>query len=295
MTWLLNKIPRIAHFYWGNKKMPFVRYLAMYSFSKFNPDWQIILHQPSVLADDFIKTWKTGEHSNTHKIDTVDYTDWLKNIPNLTVRSWDIEFLGGNQVNEIFRSDILRWHLLSEFGGLWSDNDILYLKPISNIYINSEVYKNIETVYCFPAKVEGFGSYSIGFLMSSVGNRHYKNLSERARTAYNPDVYQSVGRDLMGNYSKDTGELFINSTELDHNLKPEVVYPYNWITIKNVYSFLPEFEREARAGALPKDTIGLHWYAGDEVSGQMSSLLDHENYSYISCLFTKLIERVLGS
>jgi hypothetical protein len=295
MSWKLSKIPQIAHFYWGNTKLPFVRYLALYSFSKFNPDWQIILHCPDKPSDEFVKTWTTGEHGSKARVeDVADYTDQLKNIPNLRVVTWNTKFLGGDKVNEIFRSDILRWHLLSEFGGLWSDNDILYLKPMNELYINTDANKETETVYCFPYNVEGFGTYAIGFLLSSIGNKHYRNLSERARTAYNPEVYQSVGRDLMGNYAKETGTLF-NSTDLDHNLKPEVVYPYNWITIRNVYSFLPEFQREARANALPKDTIGLHWFAGDEVSGQMSSLLDHTNYQFVSCLFTKLIEMVMNT
>ena len=43
-------IPKIAHFYWGNEILPFLRYITIYSFSILNPDWEIKLYLPTKIS-----------------------------------------------------------------------------------------------------------------------------------------------------------------------------------------------------------------------------------------------------
>ena len=57
----------------------------------------------------------------------------------------------------VFKSDFLRWHVLSTIGGGWSDMDILYIKPITTL----ELTDNIDTVIC-----HGEFNHIIGFLLS---------------------------------------------------------------------------------------------------------------------------------
>src|SRR5690606_28717819 len=116
--WSLSQIPKIAHFYWGNKQMPFMRYLSLYSFSKLNPDWEIKLHVPTLRKEHLDVTWKTHEHrGGDHSIfEFTDYTNRVSELDNLSVIEHD--FVDKNCLNEVFKSDILRWMLLGTCGGV---------------------------------------------------------------------------------------------------------------------------------------------------------------------------------
>ena len=46
MRWYLERIPRVAHFYWGHDYMPWVRWLTLKTFRHHNPDWGMVLWQP---------------------------------------------------------------------------------------------------------------------------------------------------------------------------------------------------------------------------------------------------------
>ena len=67
--WHLSKIPKIAHFYWGNKVLPYLRYLTLYSFKKYNPDWVVNLYIPKFLQPEM--SWNGREHK--FPIDCKDY------------------------------------------------------------------------------------------------------------------------------------------------------------------------------------------------------------------------------
>ena len=41
-----------------------------------------------------------------------------------------------NDMPEVHKSDFLRLELLSTIGGLWSDMDIIYFKPMNSLYFN---------------------------------------------------------------------------------------------------------------------------------------------------------------
>lgn len=292
MTWHLENIPKVAHFYWGNKVMPFMRFMSINSFTKLNPDWTVLLHRPSVLADGLIATWKTGEHSGGSAIENVvDYTEEIWLLPRVNVERWDVAELGGDGVSEVFRSDLLRWRLLHERGGLWSDADILYLKPMDELYLNNERrYHDVETVYCCPPG-KGMGAFLIGFMLGSCGNVHFKRLSELAKTSY-PLKYQSIGRDLIRSYSVRNAVLEV-SIGTEHNLRADVVYPFDWRTIGQVHERRMQNEIEFMLRELPQETIGLHWYAGDSRSSRMAKTWTRESYGDEQCLLSRLVGDVL--
>ena len=61
--WHLTNIPKIVHFYWGNEKLSYLRYMSVYSFRKLNPDWKIKIHVPGALSM-IAPTWGSNEQKN---------------------------------------------------------------------------------------------------------------------------------------------------------------------------------------------------------------------------------------
>jgi hypothetical protein len=242
MNWKLN-IPKIFHIYWGGGVMPYLRFLTVKSFMKYNPDWKIMFWYPRYPSSH--TTWPTGELC--YPVDCDDYTSEILKLPIMTT-AVDFNEIGfKNTATEVHKSDFLRLHLLTTFGGVWSDMDILYFKPINNLSVNIIENKNIETFVC----ISGYG-HSIGFLMSQPRNKFFETLLNIIKSRPDPKDYQVIGPTLYNEYFRDINKIIQLSSVI--NLSMNVVYSHNATSIPDFLSDIsPRFTDES---------IGAHWYAG---------------------------------
>jgi len=125
--WQLKHIPQHIHFYWGGKKLSYLRYLSIQTFQRLNPNWKISLHVPQVLSQ-AKPLWDTMQQKNS-----CIGQDYLDQLTDVDVVVHDFANYGfDNQAHEVHKSDFLRWRLLATEGGVWSDIDILYCRPMSD-------------------------------------------------------------------------------------------------------------------------------------------------------------------
>jgi len=243
MEWNLN-IPKILHLYWGGGVMPYIRYLTIKSFMDHNPDWKIMLSYPKYPNRNI--TWITGEQNNNLQCD-----DYFHKALELPIEKIEVNFEDygvNNNISEVHKSDFIRLSRLSTIGGLWSDMDIIYFKPMSSLYFNTIENSKIETVYC-----NHIYGHSIGFLMGSENNKFFSRLMALTFVEFNPHQYQSIGS-LTYNKYYPTFESINNITPAI-NMSMDVVYSYNAGDIPSIiYDNKNKFT---------EDSIGIHWYAGD--------------------------------
>ena len=112
----MKSMPKVCYLYWGGGIFSYLRYLTVHTFRKFNPDWKIQMCVPKIPSKEGF-SWKT--HEQKYSVEGKDYFNLL---PELGVEIHRIDFnqLGVSpQTSEVFKSDILRWNLLSEKGGFW--------------------------------------------------------------------------------------------------------------------------------------------------------------------------------
>jgi hypothetical protein len=261
----MNKIPKIAYFYWGAPVLPYLRYMCLKSFIQYNPDWQVILIVPAELTTGV--TW--GTHENEEPINTTDYMDRLQDL-NIDVRPFSMEPIGfSDDLPEVVKSDLIRLYLLSTTGGLWSDNDILYIKPLSNTLQET----NCTSYFCYrrggvtqdDTPKNGCLYHSIGFLMSEPEGLEFKNLFAGAANIINTELYQSVGSPYYGQMvNMDNPNIF--------NIDINMVYP----------SRAPQSMFESPAGhhiyEIRNLTIGWHWYGGHPTAGKFQNLMTETTY-----------------
>ena len=145
MTWNLTKIPKVAHFFWDGKPLSFLRWASINSFSVLNPEWTLVFH---MTKDDVKAQWLSHENKQTN---CADYRDWLSKLPNLEIVEEDA-FAGMHGVHQ---SDLLRTKYLSDDGGLWSDADIIYHKPMSALECNLPTYADRDCGLCWSSRQEG--------------------------------------------------------------------------------------------------------------------------------------------
>jgi len=272
-------VPKQVFFYWGGSVLPYLRYMALYSFRKYNPDWRMVLYVPKDLTT--TQSWATFE--NKEGLDTEDYMDRLENL-GVHVAPFDMEAIGfSNDLPEVIKSDIIRLYLLSTVGGLWSDSDILYFRPLTAVLRET----NHTAFFCYrrggptqdPTPANGPPYHSIGFLAGAPGNRHYTKLFELARNYINLTQYQSVGSPFYKTViDMEASDVF--------NFDINLVYPSR--AVPGMYS-----NAEYYATQIRKETIGWHWYAGHPDAGHLQNVVTEKTYHQFDNVFCWAIGKIL--
>lgn len=260
--WHLNNINKIVYLYWGrNKPLSYLRFKTVESLSKLNPDWKIKVFYPVQICE--VETWSSHEQKY-HSHVVPDYFSYLSKFSNVEVESFDMESIGfSNDISEVHKSDIIRLYLLKEFGGVWSDFDIFYTRPLSFADFNRQENKDKESFICYHHSYN-----SVGFLASKKGSNLFNDLFKALKYNAHKNTYQSLGRDLFKDVLNDwyvdcDDEKTFENTGI-HNIKFETVYPYTWNKTDIIFS--DEFE-------MPVESIGVHWYAGSKKSAEIEENL----------------------
>jgi len=274
----MRNIPKVAYFYWGGKVLPYLRYMSLYSFKKYNPEWTIKLYVPIKLT--IHTSWNTCE--NKEELNTKDYIDKLSDIKGIDIIPFDMESIGySNDLPEVIKSDIVRLYVLHTYGGLWSDSDILFFKPINHVFKDDDSL----AYFCYrrggPTQ-EGIESngpeyHSIGFLMGAKDNPYFQLLYEKVKDYLNVNEYQSAGSPFY----KDV--ININSSQI-YNIPIDVVYP----------SRSPQLMFSTSAHRMKKQlipiTIGYHWYCGFPECGHYQNIYTEHTYKKYDNVITHLLK-----
>jgi hypothetical protein len=253
-------IPRVLFLYWGGRKLSWLRYLTVVSFAKHNPDWSIKVYYPT--QPTVGNSWTTDEQ--IVKYTGEDYFDKLSEYAELI--PFDMAELGlGNDRAEVHKSDLFRLWALVKYGGVYSDFDILYTKPMPDI-------SKKKSLYCHHPD----NHYAIGLLACGAGDSNFNGLLELGKLATG-DKYQALGSTLW--------EKGLENVKLDGwNIPESLIYSHNWYGAEELFT---------EQGKLPKDAIGIHWYGGSITSGNWENLLNEERYTDYESTICDIIKDIL--
>ena len=275
-------------FYWGNEEMSWLRYMTLYSFRVLNPDWDITLYRDKTPVKH--RPWQNPDEQDFFNFRGEDYAPKIDAL-GINVKDWNPRELtveerldlanstGGIDLEEAavpaeagpsHRSNFFKWHMLGTQGGVYSDMDILFTRPISQFW---ETYKEYDTVLTWDG-----GYFLIGFMASSGSNEVFQSAYKSAHRIFNPKVYQGVGQmavfDSIGCEFGDLGSASAMQKKYPNNtigfFPMDTVYPYRYFQMQEIFRKLNK--------SLPEDCIGLHWFAGQELSQRANNSLHSSNY-----------------
>ena len=269
--WHLTKIPKVMHVYFGGR-MPWIRYLTIATFKKHNPDWRVKFYYPDVVNP--TKPWNTPEHK--YEDDYEDFGHLAKTTADEAIMI-DTAKMFGVSIPEVHRSDFLRWHLLSTEGGLWSDMDIVYFKPISEVLFNTPGNAHIDTCIC----MNHYG-HSVGFLLASPNNLFFSEIKNKSKINQTGDSYQYMGATLCNRILPIKQEKEKEKVRRPHH-RPHHRYDTHrektWVLTDNIYNipmdvvYAYDAERmnhlftKTDKSRFLQNSIGCHWYAGSAFAG----------------------------
>lgn len=278
--WYLKKIPKVVHFYWGSHMLSYLRYLTLVTFRKQNPDWLIKFYYPK-------QTYAGGPVWNqgyAEEVKGIDYRDRIKEIPYVEMIELDFDALGIGYVPDVFRSDIWRLKLLATEGGLYSDMDILYFKPMQSALFNLPRSEEIDTVISYNAPKR---HYSIGFLMAAPGNEFYDALYKASlKKMQREGEYQHIGVALWHAYAPNPDAIEAKHLKLKlYDIEMWLVYSINSFQITQIIDKNVELS--------DKETIGLHWYGGHPRCIHWENLITENNLNEFNNTLVSTVRRAL--
>ena len=242
------EVPKVAHFYWGGGKLIYMRYLTITTFIKYNPDWQVIFWYPKNHNKNRVWGVEPGNDSINEKL----CKDYFPNVMSLPITKQSIDFFSLGMTDntaEVHKNDYIRINVLNLYGGIWSDMDIIYFKPLDQLKANNKENKNKEVFVC----ISDYG-HSTGFNMAIKESRFYSKLNEMLKYEYKPYEYQCWGPDIYNKFFKT-----MNSIPGGFNLSMDVVYAHDCHHVKELFGKKSKFTDES---------IGCHWYGGNSIWGR---------------------------
>lgn len=253
------RIPKVLHLYWDGSSMSFLQYLTVKSFLKHNQGWKIKLYVPALRNE--LRTWESFEQKDPYL--GKNYFDRVLDM-DIEIISVDLQEKGfRNDVPEVVKSDYLRYRILGEEGGYWSDFDVLFFNSIQSLYDGDDPFpvygdsRNIDTILC-PVMANGvIRYYTIGFLASSPENPFFSDLADACSEHLDLKNYQSIGVNMIKKIYPDIRDIKTKyQDEVNLLVLPHQIYlPLEYNQTGTIFEHGGEC-------IFPKFTIGIHWFNG---------------------------------
>lgn len=264
--------------YWGgSSNMPKLMVFTVISFHRLNPDWEIIIYRTKQTDNDLGKS--PYDYSYTGK----DYFYLIQAMDFVKIITIDVVECGINKdAHSILGSDIFRTKILFENGGLYSDMDVIWLKPMSELvnvdYIGDP--QDFECSVCYFNQVSGH--HTISNLIAEAGSPFLWSVIE-SQNRVKPPYRDCDFSTFLLNEKYPTLDVITSQYPRVLALKYETFYPYSTFDMDRL------FVHEDLTPLNNKNVMGIHWFNGNRLSKQyinqkrfadcsMTSILKKEGY-----------------
>jgi hypothetical protein len=274
----MRGIPKICRLYWGGSgPMAQLMVFTILSFHKYNPDWEIIVYRTKQTSEEL------GVNTYVPVYNGKDYFEHIEKLPYVKIKIIDVADYGINKdAHSILGSDIFRMNVLYKEGGLYSDFDVIWLKPVEEI-MNVDCIgnpKGFSTTVCYFNFTEGH--HSVSNILSQSKSLFLLSVIESQKKVRKPYSHMSFSTSLLNKkYPKLQDIINVYSDVLA--LKYKTFYPYSIFNLEELY-----LENNLEP-INDKDVLCVHWFNGHELSQgyinegfgrncSMTSILKREGY-----------------
>lgn len=205
-----TKIPHIIHYCWfGNNPKPKLILKCIDSWKKFHPDWEI-------------REWNENNYDVTKN-------DYIKEA--YAQKKW------------AFVCDFARFDILNEYGGVFLDTDVEFLRSIPNEFLNHEAFAGFETQ----------NTVNPGLIFASIQEHPI------LKSIIEDYSHKKFGELIDGKRIENIVDI-VTKVLLDHGLTPD-----NSFQIVDGIAIYPNsifccFNHETQHFETTEDTVSVHHY-----------------------------------
>ena len=236
--------------------------MTLVSFRRHHPDWEMVLVTCNEKSLD--PAWSDTGIRQKYYYDGYDY---MAHAEEYVDRVWTFDFepllKGKKGIHDVHRADMIRYYLMYNHGGVWSDMDVIYIGSLEKINLpeNTDI-----TTVLFPL----YGHHTIGHLISSKGNPFYKTIHEKSHECLSPEHYQAAGSNIFNHHYLPLEIINEKHPDLVHvNLPYNTFYPFSPLWVQNIYSHPASTDLSAIPDGVTDNTVAIHWYGGHPATEHM--------------------------
>ena len=274
------KIPKELHLYWGGSNMSELQTFTVKTFHKLNPDWGINVYIP--------KQRYTGSSEYVPEYIGMDYFHLVREMKYVSIVTVNLDDYNiRRDLHDILCSDIFRYHILYNVGGVWSDFDIIWLKPMEHFrnieYYGDTLINNVSTVVSFVRGTHGV--HSIGIMIHRKHDPYILSLIEATMRVKPPYGHEAFGSAMINKCYPTLDSLSVFDGVIGARF--ETYYPYN---IHPPKSTIGKLYNGNDLSCINNNVMCVHWYNGHKLSKQyinndgfnrdcsMTTILKNEGY-----------------
>ena len=252
----MKNVPKKLHLYWDRSPMSELQTFTPSSFHKQNPDWEINVYVPERAYNGPAKY--IPSYIGTDYFYLVEEMDYVNIIP-IHLSDYNIN----PNLHDILRSDIFRYNILYEVGGVWADFDIVWIKPMEH-FRNIEYHGDtpIDDVNAIVSFISGTtGGHSIGVLIHCKHDKYVKSLIEFTKQVKPPYSHEIFGASMLNAHypTLESIQKFDNVIGARfETYYPYIIHPPNK-TIQNLYL-------RNDLSCINNNVLCVHWYNGHVLS-----------------------------
>lgn len=262
--------------------MSFLRYVSIFSFKKLNPDWNVTVIRRRNPSETKCDSW--NEKPDFLHFKGKDYANKLNNLDVNVLWLEDIyPEISTLKLPELHMGDLMQWRVLNDVGGVFSDTDILYFKPM-----DFEKIKNIDI-----GLVSFNGNPKPGYIPTSfvIGrpNQFFSVLCEKAKDIDYSD-WEAAGTSLIHRVFGDFNS--VKDAFPDKNVQridSKLFFPFSETDYPFVQYFSLMFFENI---PMPEQSIGIHWYGSSRISQFFNNSINSENYTKQNNTICNLIKQL---
>ena len=236
--------PKNLHLYWDGSPLSFLNLMTILSFNKFHTGWDILIHMPIIKTDE----------KRLKKYEGKDYFQKIKSIQNVSIKLVYFNEIGfTNDAPEVIKSDYLRYYVLTKYGGVWSDFDIIY---ISNL--EEKILSENESVLF----IDNIGSYKyfpIALFLAKPNNKLFDYILKQINQSFEYNSNSNIDYQVIGSLLFKS--LFIDNTKNINLFDVEILNANYYLPINSSEIHLLLGGQKIK---LPSNTFGIHWFNGDQ-------------------------------
>lgn len=263
---------KTCYFYWDASPMALLQTFGVISFHKYNPDWGIVVcvtrQRDQFKPNTYTRTYTGPDYF--HLIANLDYVE----IREIDIRDYDLP----TDASTVLATDLFRMRILYREGGVYSDHDVIWLKPMS-VFNGIEHLGNMKDFDCM-ACYYGYttGHHNVSIMMAEKGSRFLKTIIDAQNIVRGKYTDQCWSAELF-NRMFPSWDVLKNQFPRMLAVKYETFYPYS------TFDLSPLFKQDDLS-VLNDNVMAVHWFAGNILSNEFMN----EDSLTRSCSITTILK-----
>lgn len=259
----MHNIPKILHLYWENRPMSWLQMQTVVTFHRWNPEWEICIYVP--IQKDVSTVQYIPDYTGIDYFPKVRKLDYVSIIP-VDVTKYGIS----DKLHNILRSDIFRYKVLYEAGGVWSDFDILWLKPMERIFqVEGTLGNPIQEMQASVCRFNTMDQHhNISVLLAQPNHPVYEYLItqcdkiQKRYTGREVELHhQHFGTDLWD-------KTWPTFADMASQFKGLVAFPYKTFYPYSIFHLEDLYEERKVINVMDSNVLCIHWFNGHKLSKQ---------------------------